>query len=210
MMGANEDWVNRSHVSQGDRLQRFLTSTQLIDPFYSKFSQSPRTYVEGTNRLDYIFIDPALELAVKHTGYLGSAEANFSDHAMAFIDFDEKKLFRGIINRPTEISSREFLLEQENKKRLFTTAARTLYHQHKIIKRVMELAATFAESGATPDNIVAFGALDKEIIELTKAAAKKAGRKNYGYMRSEDLTDAADSASFCTNASSAANYEADR
>jgi hypothetical protein len=34
---------------------------------------------------------------------------------MAYIDFNAKKLVRGIINLPTEIHSREFLIEQTGK-----------------------------------------------------------------------------------------------
>lgn len=59
-----------------------------------------------------------------------------------------------------------------------------------LAERVFQLAAWFAEHGATALNMQHYRKLDDEIIELTIAAAKKAGRKNFGYMRSEDLTTA--------------------
>lgn len=110
-----------------------------------------------------------------------------SDHTMAYIDFDEKLLFRGIINRPTEIHSREFMICQDNKKLSFTTLARTQFILHKIPERVMKLAADFTEHGPTVTNITTYAKLDKEIIELIICAAKKAGRKKFGYTRSPDL-----------------------
>ncbi|KAL3796822.1 hypothetical protein ACHAWO_002060 [Cyclotella atomus] len=54
----------------------------------------------------------------------------------------------------------------------------------------MRLAADFIEHGPIDENIRSYAKLDKEIIELTKCAAKKAGRKKFGYMRSPDLVHA--------------------
>ena len=106
-MDANEDWVKKSHP--GNKLEEFMNDTQLIDPFYEKFKTSPRTYVNGSNRLDYILIDAGLQQAIRRQGYLGNLDANMSDHTLCYIDFDEKALFRGLINRPSEIHAREFL-----------------------------------------------------------------------------------------------------
>lgn len=132
MMDANEDWVAESHKQQGNKLKKFMQHSQLVDPFFLKFNQAPRTYVRGKHRLDYILVDPALLPAIRSIGYLGSTEANISDHTMAYIDFDEKLLFKGLINRPTEIHSREFMICQDDKKLKFTTLARTQFNHHKI------------------------------------------------------------------------------
>jgi hypothetical protein len=114
-LDANEDWVNCSHPTERERLHKFIIRNQLCDPYFNKFQVAPRTYIDGPWRLDYILIDTALEDAVERVGYLGSHEGNFSDHTMAYIDFNAKKLVRGIINLPTEIHSREFLIEQTGK-----------------------------------------------------------------------------------------------
>ena len=190
MWDANEDWVKQSHKEQGNHLKRFMSQANLTDPFFNKFQYAPRTFIDSNNRLDYIMVDPALESAIKNIGYLGSLEGNFSDHVMAYVDFDEKKLFNGLLNRPTEISSREFLLEQDDKKLKFTTAARTQCENHKIAERVFALAAAFVASGCTPENLSTYNKLDNQIIDIITAAAKQSGRKNFGYMRSEDLTTA--------------------
>lgn len=68
MMDATEDWVNESHKQQGNKLKRFMQQTQLVDPYYIKFGQTPRTCVSSTNRLDYILVDPALLPAIRNIG----------------------------------------------------------------------------------------------------------------------------------------------
>ena len=90
MMDANEDRVAQSHKQQGNMLQKSMQQTQLADPYFMKFHQAPRTYVRGQHRLDYILVDTALLPAICNIGYLGSMEANLSDHTMAYVDFDEK------------------------------------------------------------------------------------------------------------------------
>ena len=190
MLDANEDWVRKSHQHQGDRLYDFMVAAQLIDPYYEKFKTAPRTFVNGPNRLDYILVDPALSHAIKHVGYIASYEGNMSDHTMAYVDFDEQALFKGIINRPTEIHCREFVIEQTDKKLLFTTMGRTLFNNHKIPERVMALAADFVATGATEENIAKYTKLDTEIIDLIVSAAKQTSRRKFGYSRSEELTTA--------------------
>ena len=190
MMDANEDWVARSHPREQDALLKFMRDAQLIDPFFEKFEIAPRTYVDGRHRLDYILIDPALADAVHRVGYLGNHDGNMSDHTMAYIDFDAKRLFRGLTHRPTEIHSREFMIEQADKKLKFTCIARTKFNEHKIPERVFKLVAAFAEHGATSKNLKQFMQLDKEIVNLIIAAAKKACKKKYGYTRSPALVTA--------------------
>jgi endonuclease/exonuclease/phosphatase family metal-dependent hydrolase len=93
MMDANEDWVAESHKDQGNKLKEFMQLAQLDDPFFQKFQHAPRTYVRGKHRLDYILIDPALMPAVRSIGYLGSMEANMSDHSMAYILISMKNYY---------------------------------------------------------------------------------------------------------------------
>ena len=189
-MDANEDWVNNSHPNEKERLRKFLERNQLIDPFYEKFKTSPRTYERGPSRLDYIFIDPALKDTVRRVGYLGSQEGNMSDHTMCYVDFDSKTLFRGILNRPVDLPSREFLLTQADKTLKFTCILRRLQEEHKIRERVFKLARCFAEHGKTADNVKKYQTIDKEHTELILCAASQAGHKEFGYVRSKLLTEA--------------------
>jgi hypothetical protein len=189
-MDANEDWIQNSHPREKERLRKFIECTQLADPYYEKFRESPQTFIRGPWRLDYILIDPSLLDSVKQVGYLGSHEGNFSDHCLAYIDFDSQMLFRGQVNRPVEIGSREFMLEQTDKKLAFTCKLRKLQYDHRINERVFKLARCFAEHGDTEENVKMYNKLDTEHKELVLSAASKAGHRKYGYMRSKNLVEA--------------------
>ena len=74
-------------------------------------------------------IDPALRQAVRNVGYLATHEGTTSDHTYAYIDFGEKDLFKGLINRPVDIQAQEFRITQTDKKVKF---------QEELIERVKE------------------------------------------------------------------------
>ena len=67
-------------------------------------------------------MDPALEEAVKHVGYLGTHMGAFFDYVYAYVHFDEGRLFRiqgddcsgfrGRINRPKDVPSQVFMIKQ--------------------------------------------------------------------------------------------------
>jgi hypothetical protein len=70
MMDANGD---THHPTTPDiELHKLIESTNLADIFYDKFKESPRTFMWGTKRLDYILIDPSLIPAAESIGYLGT------------------------------------------------------------------------------------------------------------------------------------------
>ena len=93
----------------------FLNEAGLDDPFFDKFQISPSTYICGTRRLDFIFTDPALSSSLVCIGHLGTHDGVMSDHAMILADFDEQKLFAGVLNQPPSRHSREILIEQTDK-----------------------------------------------------------------------------------------------
>jgi hypothetical protein len=96
---------------------------------------------------------------------------------MCYINFDAKRLFRGIVNRPTEIHSREFIIEQTDKTLPFTCILRHLQREHKIQERVFDLARCFAEHGGTVENIKKCQQIDEEHKELVICVAKQAGHR---------------------------------
>eukprot|EP00986_Skeletonema_menzelii_P020806 scaffold32353_cov400-Skeletonema_menzelii.AAC.1 len=118
--------------STDDKFREFLQDTLLEDPYYDRFHDMPRTYLRGSRRLDYILMDMGLVPAIKSMGYLGTHEAVHSDHSMAWVDFDEKQLFRGKINRPPEYKNRQFTLNQEDKKASFMKDIRDRVEKGKI------------------------------------------------------------------------------
>ena len=112
----------------------------------------------------------------------------FSDHVMLYVDFDEKELFQGLINRPVRVPSREFILAQADKCDKFLKMVRELTRD--VPNRVNRLVHNFRRNGLTNQAIEEYNNLDKTIHEALIAAAKKTIRKKFGYRRSPDLGEA--------------------
>ena len=96
MMDANGD-ENYDKEMDHD-LRKFIEDAHLVDHFHEKFPELTRTYTKGKKRLDWILFDEALVGAIEQIGYLGTHEGQFSDHVYAYVNFNEKQLFRGTIN----------------------------------------------------------------------------------------------------------------
>jgi hypothetical protein len=87
----------------------------LLDIFYLKFKHSPRTFMWGEKRLDYILVDPSLIPALERIGYLGTHEGLDSDHVYAFMDITDRIAHQGLVHRPITTKSKEFNLTQSDK-----------------------------------------------------------------------------------------------
>ena len=98
MMDAHGDYT--SEKQRDKDLGRFISEAGLVDPLWEKLGYSPRTYTRGRRRLDYILMDRGLCPSIKAIGNLGTHEAADSDHVLLYVDFDERRLFSGLINRP--------------------------------------------------------------------------------------------------------------
>ena len=170
------------------RFRDFQREACLVDPYYDRFNEMPATYNRGIQRLDYILMDAGLANAVMKIGYLGTHEAVYSDHSMCWVDFDEKLLFRGLINRPATMLTRQFTLHQADKVDAFIKELRAQIDAHGIPRKVVTLLNRFYENGATPELICEYNKLDKEYTDLIRAALNKTGHRRYGYYRSPELT----------------------
>lgn len=186
MMDANGDYS--ASTNKDKALERFLIDNNLVDPYFDKFKSSPRTFAYGTRRIDYIFTDPICVQAIQGVGYLGTHQGAFSDHCLAFIDVDERKLFQGILNRPVPHHSREITIAQEDKIQRFLELFTEQLVEHSVHTRTLRLADHFAIHGASDKNVQVYHTIYNEFLELARASAKKAGRKKLGYMRSLELT----------------------
>ena len=162
MMDANGDYIKGKDKELAD----FLNTNGLCDPFYDKFQISPATYIHGSNRLDYIFMDPALTGAIKRIGYLGTHDGAMSDHVMAVMDICETTLFAGILNRPPQHHSREILIAQEDKVANFLNTICPLLKEHEMHRRVFDLAVDFVTAGAT-DKLIHRYHTYQQFLEMT-------------------------------------------
>ena len=168
----------------------FLNEAGLDDPFFDKFQISPPTYIRGTQRLDYIFIDPALSSSLVRIGYLGTHDGVMSDHVMMLADFDEQGLFSGVLNRPPPRHSREILIEQTDKVQAFMHTLIQRIKEINLQQRVYDLVPDFSDTGPTDAAIERFHDCYKLLLDLACTAASKVGRKKFGYMQSPTLTSA--------------------
>ena len=186
MMDANGDY--NATTGRDSALQLFLHDNNLINPFYDKFQTSPRTYAYGSRRIDYIFTDPICAHAITAVGYLGTHQGAYSDHCLAYIDVDERRMFNGVLNRPVHHHSREITLAQDDKVLQFTKDFTDKLNEHSVQGLMMKLADGFTVHGALVKNVEVYHALYKEFIDLARSTSKKAGKRKFGYMRSSELT----------------------
>jgi len=185
MMDANGDYNRKTKRDEG--LGEFMNESGLADQYYDRFPDSIRTYMYGNSRLDYILMDPLLVPAVVSIGYLGSHDAEISDHVQGYVDFDTKKLFSGKINRPMNPDGREFRLEQTNRTVKFIDTFIPSAKEVKLKEKVMTLAANFIKHGRSVKNVAAYQKLDQIFTDLALGSAHKVSRKNFGYTRSPEL-----------------------
>ena len=167
MLDANGD-IN--HPKTPDRgMQEFIQKTNLIDAYHQKFHNSPRTYMWGTKRLDYILVDPALTQAIERIGYLGTHEGAETDHVYAYMDLNDKVANQGIIHRPITTKSRDFLLAQSDKVKNFLDKLVPSAKRENFKPRVHKLARSFSKHGPTKDNVRIYQQIYNSFLELAGA-----------------------------------------
>ena len=185
-MDANGDWKGKRPDMQ---MTRFIERCGLVDPFLDKFQVSTRTYINGPNRLDFWLMDAVAVPAIRGIGYLGTHEgAANADHVLGWVDFDERVLFQGVINRPVQLHSREFLIEQDDKVQQFLQEFIKKLETAKIAEKTFSMARSFVSTSDHTELIGLYHAIYGEFLDLGNGTAQRVGRKKFGYMRSERLT----------------------
>ena len=188
MMDANGDANFEGDVDKD--LVQFIQDAALVDEYHNRYPEQINTYLWGRKRLDYILMDASLVPAVERIGYLGTHEGTISDHVMAYVDFDTKALFRGVINRPAPVHAREFRLHQTDKKKAFQDLLIPRMESNNIKQRVFDLAKLFYKYGRTTKNIALYQSIDQQIIDTAVAVAGQVAKRKYAYMRNPELTKA--------------------
>jgi hypothetical protein len=115
--------------------------------------------------------DKHVKAAIVKSGSLGSGDG-VSDHTLQFVDFDCKKLFGVTETAPHARYEREFKLKDVKKKDRFLEELHRIY-KHQNIKEIQT-----------------YQTLDNVITRAMRVAAKLAGRKGFGYQRSDVLVNA--------------------
>ena len=187
MLDANEDWEK----SGDNAFHRFIIHHGLLDIHQELLTQVPRTtYTRGRRRLDFSLTTKKVMESISACGILANHEGVISDHTLQFVDFHNKKLFGK--NSPTIVPSqqREFLFDNSVKREQFVEDIKRMHTHQSIEKRVTDLNDKFLAEGASTILIEEYNKIDYEITCTIKAAAKNVSRKNFGYQRSQMLTDA--------------------
>jgi hypothetical protein len=151
-MDANEDW---SDERKGKSLKKFMDELKLVDPLYDRFNGKglvESTYSRGWRwrRIDFLLFDATLVPAVKRIGTLGLHHAIVSDHVMVYADIDEKELFQGRINRPVRVPTREFILAQADKCKMFLDGFKQIASERRFEYRVNQLYEKLQLEGRDP------------------------------------------------------------
>ncbi|KAL7553316.1 hypothetical protein ACHAWF_016600 [Thalassiosira exigua] len=184
-MDANGD---PHHEKDPDKeLLEFIDAAGLVDPYHERHPDQIKTYVYGSKRIDMILMDPILVGFLTGIGYLGSHEGAFSDHVVAWADFDEERLFTTRICAPAPIGSREFRLEQTHKVKAFLFHFKKAIAANNVRSGVFALLARFWKFGKDAANMRSYVSLDRQIIQAAVAAAKKVCNCNFGFDRCPEL-----------------------
>jgi hypothetical protein len=186
LIDANGDYA---HGKDTD-LKNFITNASLCDPFQDRYPQPIRTYLHGSSRIDYIFMDSALTPAIKNIGYLGTHDGAISDHVLAYVDMDHSQMFAGLINRPPPAHLREILIEQEDKVQAFLRLIHTQFDAQNFAERVFSLAHDFSTNSASQTNIDKYNNMYTQLLEIIQGVTKQVGKKPVGYLRSRTLSTA--------------------
>ena len=77
-------------------------------------------------------------------GYLDTHEGADIDHVYTHLNFYTDRLFQGIINRPLNLHSRDFLIHQADKVQVFLEALLPLVKHQYVKERTESIASKFA------------------------------------------------------------------
>eukprot|EP00957_Ditylum_brightwellii_P149546 11388126-Ditylum_brightwellii.AAC.2 len=177
----------------GTGLQTFLLGNELIDAFSHLHPDiaPPHTYQHSDNRLDYIFITPALIPALKGVGFLPFNLPFLTDHGALFADFDKKILFLGDMDNPLDIGQRNLVANNPACHDKYVKLLAKLFRQHKICEKVAELNDKVqASTISVVEAIEVYKCLDGQITQFMLSAKKRCCKGETGYVWSLKLVTA--------------------
>ena len=129
-------------------LHRFMIDNNLIDaigqlnPSWSE----DKTYIDGSKRIDHIFISPDLaEIALK-AGHHPIHQHFISDHKGIYIQFQAKDFFDDPSIDQTFYSFRGLQLNKQEAVEKYIEELERIYSDNKFIKRLHEVAIQIEEA----------------------------------------------------------------
>ena len=114
-------------------------------------------------------VDMSSVSAIQRMGYLGTQTD--SDHVVGYIDWNQKMLSQGLVNRQPRMQGRPERIKQTDKTKLYLkTLIPKVVHQN-IQQRRIDLAQSFIHHGRSPINESNYTKLYSEMVDLTQGVA---------------------------------------
>jgi hypothetical protein len=178
MMDAN------STLSQKEGpLTRWLRQVHLIDPLTAKhgFEGQPRTFEQGSARIDYIFISPDLLEYVSRCGILPINDLIDSDHRAVYIDIDLGKFLKGQASASVTASIRGIQSGNPKAVERYQQLLEKSLDDNKIMGKMRALHTIHEHRPLTPSEIAEFLHLEQQITHA-KLQAEKAVERTHGHL----------------------------
>ncbi|KAL7548720.1 hypothetical protein ACHAWF_017511 [Thalassiosira exigua] len=175
---------------EGNAFNKFVQKNYLHDPHEQNASRPTTTRMGSTSIIDYMLCTEGILQYVRATGYRPLHEGIHSDHVMLWADVDLTMFFGNSSPAVNPPGKREFNCSNSIMCDRFLANLKDIYSHNRLPDRIRRLEAEIKLMGINDARVKKYDSLDKELVELIKAAAKKTVRVNRGYDRSPALTEA--------------------
>eukprot|EP00957_Ditylum_brightwellii_P000692 54421-Ditylum_brightwellii.AAC.1 len=185
--------VNETDAETTD-LHKFSHNNDLVDAFKHAHPDitPPSIYQQSNNRLNYIFLTPALLPALLPVGVLPFNVPFLTDHGSLLADFDEEILLQGSINNPIDGTRRNLIANNPICRDRYVEILFDLFNTNNIPNKVRNLHLKItAKSIDIALAIVTYERLDTQITEFMLRAEKKHRKVKRGHLWSLKLVEAA-------------------
>ena len=184
--------ANESIEERGSKFTKFVERNSLHDIHETIMSDLPSTTRLGSrHRIDFMLASERILEYVTNGGYAAVHEGIHSDHILLWADINMKEFFRGDAPRHVPPQAREFNCDNTKMRDKFLEELAEIHEHQRLSERIHKLETEFRVLGPTPQLVRRYNALDRELVESIKAAARRTvTRKQHGYARSPALVEA--------------------
>lgn len=137
MMDCNED-------IREDRLQQFLSDTDLHEPILNKYGQdnAPNTHIQGSAPINGIFTSLELNIiAGGYTSFEDGVQGARPDHQCLWIDIEEIDVFGQTLPGRTKYNGRRVKSKDPRTRDKFNQAYKQFIIKHKLAKKIFDMEA---------------------------------------------------------------------
>ena len=185
--------ANEATESHQSALPKFLSHTTLVDTIaHAHGNMTPKTYLRGHRRIDFVFASESLLPHLRRSGHLGILDAIPSDHVGIWLEFDGTELFRGVTENLGSIPQKPFTMRDTSKLKEFTRIMEEHLVEQFVERCLGCLQRSILEGAiATGDQVEEYEKIARDVDAAMKAGIAASSRPNVGFHRSPALTDAA-------------------